>query len=422
MDLSKQAPPAAAAGAVGGDDWKIGRWRGGVFAVFFVLIALAAVFAHRAYAPFLLLLLIAVDWPRTIGPNGGLRKRPSLPWALYIGSTVLFCIWAAVSVFWSPLPDRGDWVWRFGGSFVLAALAFNSVTYLTPAARIRAAKAVAWGVLAMALLLCFEALTGGLLRKLTPPDERIERDLISLGRGTLLLTLLVWPAKRIFTGDLGRPLLGWALIAIAAIPALSFTIETNAAMLAAGALAVIAANAFERKVISALIFLIIAAIWLTPAFAYFLPLDSVAESADYLPDSWRQRLYIYDRAGGEIATHLFGGGIEYARYLSRPMVTVNINGVDLNTMPIHPHNLFLHIWMDLGIVGAISLTGVALAGLHAIRGLILTRTETAMIAGVLAALLVTATTEWSLWQVWRFAAVWIAMIACRLAISTVPIR
>ena len=404
------------------DAWKIGRWRGSVYAVFFSLIALAAVFAHRAYAPLMLLPLLAVDWPGALKSGGLLRTAPSAPWRWFIASAVLFTLWGAISLFWTPIPERGDWVLRYAGVFLIAGLAFHGGAYLTPAARLRAAKALAWGTLGMAMLLAFEAASGGLLRRITPPAEILPRDYISLGRGAMLLMLLVWPAQRIFAAELGRPRFGWLTVGLAVIPALTFTIETNFVMLIVGGAFYLLSYAAGRRVIDLALALFLIGVWATPVVAYALPLDMIADAATSLPDSWRQRLYIYDRAATEIAAHPLGGGVEYARSLSRPMQTVMINGVALNTMPIHPHNLFLHVWMDLGVAGALSLTGLILAVRASLARIVLTRTEAAMIAAIAAALLATAITEWSLWQVWRIASVWIAIIACRLAITTAPIK
>jgi O-antigen ligase len=199
-------------------------------------------------------------------------------------------------------------------------------------------------------------------------------------------------------------------------------IASNAAMLIAGALGVGLACAIGRRAIAVLLGAIVVALWLTPVLAMVLPLESWAAEIDWLPTTWTQRLYIYARAGSEIFAHPFGGGVEYARSLSRPIETVTIEGLDLPTMPLHPHNLFLHVWMDLGVIGALSMTGLVASVWLGFKRIVLTRTEAAMVAGVVAALLVTATTEWSLWQVWRFASVWIAMIGCRLAIGGLPIR
>ena len=198
---------------------------------------------------------------------------------------------------------------RYALIFALSAFAFHSAFYLSTAARIRAAKAVAWGVLAMGVLLSFEALTGGFLRRITPPAEESVRDYISLGRGALLLCLLVWPAQRIFASELGRPLLGWVCVGLAFIPAAAFTIETNVLMLVAGGVVFAMAYVIGRPMIAASLAAFVVAIWLTPLAAYFLPLETLAMEMEWLPDSWRQRLFIYARAGAEIFQQPLGGGL-----------------------------------------------------------------------------------------------------------------
>ncbi len=393
--------------------------RGATYTVFFWMLAVAAVLGHRAYAPILLAPLAAIDWRHAYYARRATFRAFDLRWMIYYASAGLFIAYAALSAAWSPLPGKVTWAATFAACFLIAPLSLHSVHYLSPAARGRAAAAVAWASLAMAALLTFEAATDAAIRQALPPPETKVRDFISLGRGSLLLVLLVWPARRIFADRLRRPLLGWALVGLAIIPALKFSIATNAVMLAAGLIAYLIARGVGKPVVSAIFAIAAAAVVATPLAAMALDADAARAAFPSAPDSWLQRLYIWERAGDEIARHPFGGGVEFARAISRPIEPVQINGVPLNTMPLHPHNLFLHVWMDLGIVGALSLLGFIVAAWRASLRACESREDAATIAALAAALLVTAMTEWSVWQVWRFAAVWIAAIAVRLA-STSP--
>ena len=392
--------------------------RGTTFAVFFWMLAIAAVLGHRAFAPLLLAPLAAIDWKHAWYARRATFRALDGAWMVYFVSAGVFCTYAALSAFWSPLPEKAAWSWKFAACFLIAPMALHSVSYLAPAARARAGAGVAWACLAMAALLSFEALTGAKIRQALPPYEIAVRDVISLGRGALLLTLLVWPAMRIFDEHFNRPLLGWGVAALAVIPALLLTIETNALMLAVGFVAYGAGRIAGRR--AAVFFFAVfgALVWLAPLAAIALPLEAWGEALKgAAPDSWVQRLFIWARAGDEIAAHPFGGGVGYARYLSRPIIPVEISGVELNTMPLHPHNMILHVWMELGVVGAAALSGLVFAASRMAARAAVTKADAGMIAAIIAAITVTTMTEWSLWQVWRFAAVWIALIACRLALD-----
>ncbi|MEO1014678.1 MAG: O-antigen ligase family protein [Pseudomonadota bacterium] len=394
--------------------------RGSTYTVFFWMLAIAAVLGHRAYAPMLLAPLAAIDWRHAYYARRATFRGVERHWLIYFASAALFTGYTALSAVWSPLPGKISWAITDAICFLLAPLSFHSVHYLSPAARDRAAAAVAWAALAMAGLLTFEAASNAAIRQALPPPETVVRDFVSLGRGTLLLVLLVWPARRIFAERLRRPILGWALVGVAIIPAMKFSIATNAVMLASGLVAYVAGRIVGRLAPATLFALAGLAVLATPLAAIALDADALRAAFPSAPDSWIQRLYIWERAGDEIVRHPFGGGVEYARALSRPIVPIEINGVPLNTMPLHPHNLFLHVWMDLGVVGAFALLGFIAAAARAALGACATREDAAVTAAVVAALLATATTEWSVWQVWRFAAVWIVVIAIRLAASPPP--
>lgn len=391
--------------------------RGATFQLFFLMLAVAAVLGHRAYAPILLSPLAAIDWRHAWHARRATFRSIDRRWVIYFAASVIFAGVTALSALWSPMPASVDWSWRLGACLLIAPLSFHSVHYLTPAARDRAAAAVAYATVAMLILFTFEGLTDALIRRTLPPSDTLDRDFIALGRAALLLVLLAWPARRIFAERLKRPLVGWLVVAGALYPAWKFSIATNAAMLVAGCVAWGVTRLAGRSALKLLFVVTALLVVATPLLAGAVDAEALYAAMPWLPDSWAQRLFIWERAGDAILAHPFGGGVDYARWLSRPIVAVLINGVELNTMPVHPHNLFLHVWMDLGIVGAACLLGFVYAGWRAAQRAAVAREDMASIAAVVAALVVTAMTEWSVWQVWRFAAVWIALIALRIAAS-----
>ena len=87
----------------------------------------------------------------------------------------------------------------------------------------------------------------------------------------------------------------------------------------------------------------------------------------------------------------------------------------LPALPIHPHNVFLEIWLELGIPGVILFGAVIVAGTAALLAARLSRWGVAAAAATAVAVFVTAMVETSLWQVWRHGAIVIAVLYVALA-------
>ena len=99
--------------------------------------------------------------------------------------------------------------------------------------------------------------------------------------------------------------------------------------------------------------------------AAWLPVEAIiASHGDALPPSWAQRLYAW-RAAAQAGFECmpFGCGADAARALHATGAVVDIPGsaIPLSIMPIHPHNIFLQIWMELGAAG-LGLFGIAIFG------------------------------------------------------------
>jgi O-antigen ligase len=102
---------------------------------------------------------------------------------------------------------------------------------------------------------------------------------------------------------------------------------------------------------------------------------------------------------------LFGHGVEGARLLGERLGEVVIFGVEDRTLavPTHPHNVFLQILYDLGLVGLAAIAFAAHLGGRALRRAQLPRDIAAAVAGLAAATLVFAMVDASLWTLWRVA-------------------
>jgi O-antigen ligase len=268
-------------------------------------------------------------------------------------------------------------------------------------------------LLALAFFL-FEAFTNGYLRLVIPPaDSSPDRfdDITALGRGLTALAPSLFPGAAI--AAVAAIAAGWrraAVIALLAVlflvafaAALELTIAANSAAILGGVLVAAAAFWRPRMVLTALTFIFVITLAVAPVVAA-IPADVIGDRlVGVAPLSWLQRLYIWRNAGLEALSCLpFGCGADYARSISSARETFTIvASPELRLMPIHPHNVFLQIWLELGLPGVIFVAVAILAAGRWLTSAALTKPAAAALAGAIAATLLYWSVEASIWQAWR---------------------
>lgn len=390
------------------------------------LTPLFAVLMHRGFAPLILVMGLAVatraePWRKGI-PNFFLQPDFRDPVVLGAYAVLAFCAWIAVTALWSPLSEK----WEIGINVFFPVVAGGGVLWeilrrpADQSARLATVFAIVIAVSAALLLL--EGVAGAPLRALTPPtDHSPERfkDFTALGRGVTAIAPAVFPAAAIAFHRTGRRLAAIGLVALALAAAASLSIAANVAALLAGAGAAIIALKAPKQTLAVLTWLFIAALLVAPFAAAVLPVDALAQRFDgNAPASWLQRLAIWRESGRAALEALpFGRGVDYARAWSETGATISLPGAlsGLPAMPIHPHNIFLQVWLELGLPGVAALGTVFYCGGKAVLRTPLPRPVAAGIAGAAAAVLISAVIEASLWQVWRISAIALAAFGASLS-------
>jgi len=154
-----------------------------------------------------------------------------------------------------------------------------------------------------------------------------------------------------------------------------------------------------------------------------IPLSMLPKALDIdenpaLPPSFRERVIIWnDVAGLALERPWLGNGVKSVKFLQiRPKVqsaAENASSDSLRTYA-HPHNGYLQVWVELGLVGAALF---AIAGALAINGIMflpyaMQKYALALATGTLTML----GPGWDLWQPWLIAAIgfgWIALMLLR---------
>lgn len=395
---------------------------------FFVLcfLPILVLLSHRNIVAAMMLMGIAAAFYPKIVPAGQQLLRPArlaeaggagvLLWLL------VFCFYALLSTLWTPVPERWPWSFKIFFFYTLAGAALWMGWQVGQIKDVRNKLVVLFVVVVLlaAFLMGIEGLSGGWLRKVIPPDSgRPDKDIVSAARGTTIAIFMYFPALVMLLKGLGRlgqirlrwrvlvgVLAGFSLLAAAA----TLTVAANVGALVFGAVAAFVAWGAPRLAVRLMLIGLAMAFLLTPFCALLLPPIDVLAQAEIGEVSWVQRLNIYrytvDYIFSSLGMFLFGGGVSYAWSLSEAdsMVQLKSYGITVSLMPTHPHNIFLQIWLEFGLLGI----GIILMALRqAGRWLLAQSLSTAQavcVCGLGTSFFVFAFVDMSLWTPWRFAA------------------
>ncbi|WP_421994320.1 O-antigen ligase family protein [Roseococcus sp.] len=363
----------------------------------------AVVLQNRVMAPIALAGMagcVVLGWLRGWRPSA----LPRLAWP-----AVALLAWMALSALWAPEAGRAlDGAARLGISLALALLAADALRREPPSALIPRAAAigVAIGIAAAA----FDHLSGNLLRGtvrgLPAWDVTLSFGLKNAGAVlALLLPLAVFAPSLPLWPRVALGLIGGALVLM--LPGDSAKLAVLAG-LGAGLAGQFVLRATRAALAATAMVLVLALPW---ALGAFLPLD-----AGRLPPSAAHRLLIWDFVSDRVAERpLLGWGMEASRAV--PGGTGHPDAAMLadfgltaqsawfasaQLLPLHPHNLALQSWLELGAVGAALMAMLlAMLALSATGG---------AACGAYAAGLVIAMLSYGAWQYWWVAAVLLAAV------------
>jgi O-antigen ligase len=380
--------------------------------VFFVLAGPVLALAPLGMAP----LVIAASVVATMTERIVNRRWPRLSGSpLYLSA--LFLIWCAISLAWDINIRDGAakllaLVVIFGSALVLLGIASKTA----PEHRKRLAYALVSGAVIGLVLLAVETIFGfPIYRAVMGHGSPKLDDLLESKRSVDAMPLIVWPAA-LALERLRRPWLG-ALLAVAFTVA-SFKLTASAselAMLAGVALLGFASlwAVSARRVL--IIGTLAAFVLIIPASIFLYDVGGATNPA--LKYSARQRVEIWHFAA-EHALHrpLFGYGLDASRFMPNGGAVSIFQAPDKPIIPLHPHDAFLQIWLELGIVGVAVAAAILVSMLNAIRTWPPSAARFALPAYAAAAIV--AGLAFGIWQVWWLATLAFGLIACRFVVTT----
>jgi O-antigen ligase len=385
-------------------------------------VALAPVAVYASNGTVVLLVLAALGLGSLAPGLAHLQRMLSTIFGLGLASLV---VWSFVTTTWAPT----GWSAALTASrltlvCLAGLLALAAIAQLGAAQRRVAQTALAVSGLAMLGFLALEIATDGALAAFLKRQHPGPGVMNSVGRGTTILALFVWPVCAVLATRAWGALLAGGVLSLAF--ALTVMLPTAASVLAfIVGLAVFAAVYFMRRAAIAAIFGLFALFTLAaPAiFLEIVTLDTAPALTSQLPDNWRHRLAIWRFTSARIAERpILGYGFDAARAIGREHVTAFLQTrVDteprppVELMPLHPHNAPLQIWLELGLVGVACVLAMLFGAVRVIWRQADRPLFAASASASLASFLTLASISFGIWQNWWVATAWLAAGAFALS-------
>ncbi len=409
-DTGSELSPDRLAGMTRFLDWMIGLFLGALGVV--------AALAPRGMAAWTLGLLMLSGLALATRPTRWRWPDPGGTTALPVLATVALVALAAASAGWSPSPRAAQTALELAGLAMAAWVIGGWAATLDGPEAARIGTLLLIGLSLGTLLFAAEYSLGfpmnrlfnGLVHGVPPSFAPLSNNVPK--RAMALLTALLWPAALLIQRRHG-PWAAGALLGGAALALLVQPSRSAAVGALIGLTVFLAARRWTAGVRRALTAaLILASLGAIPAALALR--DAGADRSDALFRSAQHRVEIWARAAGRsLEAPWIGHGIDASRSL-RPMgETSRFETLDTHLLPLHPHNAFLQIWLELGGAGMALALALGLLALAATRRLPQDAQPHAL--AYLAAALSMASTAYGLWQAWWLSGLLIAGLLLWLA-------
>lgn len=390
-----------------------------VLAVPAVIAPFVAFFAPRGITVLVVATAIAV-----VGLAIRDRCRPELFGRPVLVALALLVLWSLVSAAWAPdawLAARG--ALKLAGSALAGALVISFAVQRGPESGRLVGCALAAGVIMTFLFLGIEVAfrdpISALFRNTVPPVQWYGH--YWLNPCAAVLSLLIWPVAFLAWRRWGG-IVAFAMIGCVAAMNVAIGYSTAAGAVIIGAVGAGFAFRWGRGT----------GIGVTVAFAVVMVAAPVVSGkivgpptiAD-APIKVRQvlihRLYIWQFTAQRIAEHpVRGWGMNASRSIpgGKDHAFDPWRGDVGENLPLHPHNLMLQVWLELGLPGVVLFIVLGGLVLVPLAGPAVGRPAIAVRMGLACTALLVFSASYSTWSSWWLAALWLA--AAMTAAVTVP--
>jgi O-antigen ligase len=348
------------------------------------------------------------------------RTLPRVPRMLLAGLAA-FCAWALLSTLWAvDVENTLFGALKLIGNIVICICVIRVVLVLEPTEQAFLVRAVIVGTCIVGLLLAVEVTFGNVIYMAIRGAEYRPHDPGGpywLNTATSLVALLALPIAYTFIRTRGWILGTTLFLAIWAVTT-AIEFRTASIALAIGAVIALAVAAAGRRavyVLAALVLILSVILPILPSY-YGTPADA-ASKTQWLPSSAQHRMGIWTFTSEKIVERpLVGWGMNSARDLpgGRTMLYRNDGTLMGETLPLHPHNTVLQLWLELGLPGLFAyLLFVGALFWLALRS----GPAMALICGEIIVGLMLANVSFGIWQAW-----WLAALGLTAAVTVTVVR
>jgi len=393
---------------------------GNVFVATALVILPLAVLAPLAIAwvPALPVLWIAIIYLRA-GRYPWEGRSWLIPTAL-IGIVV----YGTLTVIWSVSPDRTLHIAiRLAPIVVGGWLLIGAAAHLDERARRRTSTALLFGGAIALVLIGIEVATDGLIQGLLRgAGFKATGNLYHLNRAASQVAISIWPLWLILDRRLG-PVAAAAGVGLAVVALFALNPDTPLLTVIAGVIFLALAYVAPRIAQGLMIAGVLAAALAIPLYPLILPIiDSSLSSFNISDFTLRHRFAIWEFAATRTMEQpIFGWGLGTSRVVPGADGIAEQLGRGAETLPLHPHNALLQLWLELGIPGILLALIAVVTVLARISRYISGRKELAMALTVIFSATLIAELSYGIWQSWWLVFLWV-LAALTIAIAGKPAR
>ncbi len=325
-----------------------------------LIVPLVSISTHRAIVPVCAIAALIVFF--SIGPQQ-FWVRFLKANRFLVGAGLLFLVTLAASTLWAPDPARGAvTVGKITGSFIVGTVLVMAATLIPTETARRVTMAFMASVLALGAFLSIDALTGGALSlAILKKSVGIHYGHFWLKPAAAFLAIGVWPMS-LYLWRAGQAWIAISIIIVAALTAYAIGANGVTVAMLGGASAglIYCVLGPLRKAVTVGAFLILAGVILFQPFIiknYISP-EAVGEELTLnmpIAGSTLYRLYIWDFVSSRIMEKpVMGWGVGASRHIGDQEIIVDPKWGEIGeAVPLHPHNAFLQLQLELGVIGLV---------------------------------------------------------------------
>ena len=384
-----------------GNRWDHTFW---VLSVVYGLLGPVAAFAKMGTVPLLIILMLAHR-------NLASLKHTSIVVCThpFFISLALIILWSVVTFLWSESPDPITLFRLFAvGWMAIAAAVMISRASVKTKERLSTTLVASLSVLIVVLII--EGLTDASLHALLRPEDTAPRDgewvpylQLVAARGTAILAPFSFIGATLCIQIFRRPIAGILFLASSILAVSLLPMGASTLAIFCGSISLLAVR-WAPKIMTRTLFTGTIGLALATPFlmSYVLTKDRLTEQGIDLTRNQLQRVEIWNYASDLVLEKpVLGYGFAASRYIgSRGDI---IPGTNWAALPLHPHNAFLQVWLELGVVGVALLCAMMALFWGYIEKRISTRDDISVVIATFVTTLVISLISFGVWQYW-----WIA--------------